>query len=135
MKFLVIVKANEDSEAGVLPNDEILAQMGKFNEELSKAGVLLDLNGLKPSKHGARVRFSGKSRTVVDGPFPETKELIAGYWLLQCKSREECVEWIKRSPMQEGELEIRQLFELSDFEMTPETRALHDRLAEQVQKQ
>jgi hypothetical protein len=118
MRFMAIVKANKDSEAGVLPSKELLAAMGKFNEELLKAGVLLAGEGLQPSSKGARVKFSGTKRTVVDGPFPETKELIGGFWLLQVKSKEEAIEWIKRSPAPfegECEIEIRQVFEASDF--------------------
>ncbi len=136
MKFMAVVKATKESEAGKLPEEKALAEMGKFNEELAKAGVLLDLTGLQASSKGARVKFSGKNRTVVDGPFPETKELIAGYWLLQCKSKEECVEWIKRAPMEDGaEIEIRQVFELGDFEMSAETRAQHEKIGAQIGKQ
>lgn len=118
MRFMAIVKANKDSEAGVLPSKELLAAMGKFNEEMVKAGVLLAGEGLQPSSKGARVRFSGTKRTVIDGPFAESKELIAGFWLLQVKSKEEAIEWIKRSPAPfegESEIEIRQVFEASDF--------------------
>jgi hypothetical protein len=118
MRFMAIVKANKDSEAGVMPSKELLAAMGKFNEEMVKAGVLLAGEGLQPSSKGARVRFSGTKRTVIDGPFAETKELIAGFWLLQVKSKEEAIEWIKRSPAPfegEPEIEIRQVFEASDF--------------------
>lgn len=120
MRFMMIVKANKDSEAGQMPSEELLAAMGKYNEELLKAGVLLDLAGLEPSSKGARVRFSGGKRTVVDGPFTESKELIAGYWIIQVKSREEALEWAKRAPNpygegQEGEIEVRQFFELDDF--------------------
>jgi hypothetical protein len=120
MRFLMMVKANKDSEAGVMPEDTLIAAMGRYNEELAKAGVLLDLSGLQPSSKGARVRFAGGKRTVIDGPFTETKELIAGYWLIQVKSREEAIEWAKRAPAphgegQEGEIELRQLFELEDF--------------------
>lgn len=120
MRFLMMVKANKDSEAGVMPEDTLIAEMGRYNEELAKAGVLLDLSGLQPTSKGARIRFSGGKRTVIDGPFTETKELIAGYWLIQVKSREEAIEWAKRAPAphgegQEGEIEIRQLFELEDF--------------------
>jgi hypothetical protein len=118
MRFMAIVKANKDSEAGVMPSKELLAAMGKFNEEMVKAGVLLAGEGLQPSSKGARVRFSGAKRTVIDGPFAETKELIAGFWLLQVKSKEEAIEWIKRSPAPfegEPEIEIRQVFEASDF--------------------
>ncbi len=118
MRFIVFVKATKDSEAGVMPSEELLDAMGKFNEEMVKAGVMLDGNGLQPSSKGARVRFSGDKRTVIDGPFTETKELVAGYWLLQCKSLAEAVEWIKRCPnphMVDSEIEIRPLFELEDF--------------------
>jgi len=117
MKFMMIVKASKDSEAGVMPSEELLSAMGKYNEELMKAGVLLDLAGLQASSKGARIKFSGGKRTVIDGPFAETKELIAGYWIIQVKSREEALEWAKRAPAphenQEGE--IRQFFELDDF--------------------
>jgi hypothetical protein len=115
MRFMMIVKADKDSEAGALPTDEIIAVMTKYNEELVKAGALIDLNGLHPSSKGARVRFNGNERTVIDGPFAETKELIAGYWMIQVKSREEAIEWAKRSPFQVGELELRQVFEMEDF--------------------
>jgi hypothetical protein len=140
MRFMAIVKANADSEAGVMPSQELLAAMGKYNEELVKAGVMLAGEGLHPSSKGARVRFSGKSRTVVDGPFSETKELIAGFWILQVKSREEAIEWIKRcpNPMEgESEIELRQVFEAEDFgpEFTPELREQEDRLRAQMEKQ
>jgi hypothetical protein len=120
MRFMMIVKASKDSEAGKMPSEELLSAMGKYNEELMKAGVLLDLSGLQPSSKGARIKFSGGKRAVVDGPFTESKELIAGYWIIQVKSREEAIEWAKRVPNpqgegQEGEIEIRQLFELEDF--------------------
>ncbi len=118
MRFMAIVKANKDSEAGVLPNKELLAAMGKFNEEMVKAGVLLAAEGLQPTSRGARVKFSGTKRTVIDGPFAESKELIGGFWLLQVKSKEEAIEWIKRSPAPfdgESEIEIRQVFEAGDF--------------------
>jgi hypothetical protein len=118
MRFIMVVKANEESEAGVMPSDEVINAMTKYNEELAKAGVLLDLAGLQPSSKGARVRFSGAKRTVIDGPFAEAKELIAGYWLIQVKSKEEAVEWARRCPNPtgaEGEIEIRQVFELDDF--------------------
>jgi hypothetical protein len=135
MRFMVIVKANKDSESGVLPDQKILAEMGKFNEELVKAGVMLAGEGLHASSKGARVRFEGpKKRTVVDGPFAETKELVAGYWLWQVKSREEAIEWLKRAPFQEGEVEIRQVFETEDFgdNMTPEMREQEERLRAQA---
>lgn len=131
MRFMILVKANKDSEAGVMPSTEILTAMGKFNEELVKAGVLLAGEGLHPSSKGARVRCEGPTkRTVIDGPFAETKELLAGFWLFQVKSKEEAIEWIKRSPFQEGEIEIRQVFEATDFgdAMTPELLAQEDRL-------
>jgi len=120
MRFMMIVKANKDSEAGVMPEEKLIAEMTKYNEELAKAGVLLDLAGLQASSKGARVRFSGGKRTVIDGPFSETKELIAGYWIIQVKSREEAIEWAQRAPAphgegEESEIEIRQLFELDDF--------------------
>ena len=116
MRFMVIVKADKDSEAGVLPDEKLLAEMGKFNEELVKAGVMLAGEGLQPSSKGARVRFSGSKRTVIDGPFAETKELIAGFWLFQVKSKEEAIEWAKRCPASDNEeIELRQVFEMSDF--------------------
>ena len=135
MRFMVIVKANKDSEAGVLPDQKILAEMGKYNEELVKAGVMLAGEGLHASSKGARVRFEGPSkRTVIDGPFTETKELIAGFWLWQVKSKEEALEWLKRAPFQEGEVELRQVFETEDFGavMTPEMRDQEERLREQI---
>src|SRR5213595_2970429 len=115
MRFMVLVKANKDSEAGVLPDEKILSTMGKFNEELVKAGVMLAGEGLQPSSKGARVRFEGNKKTVIDGPFAETKELVAGFWLWQVKSKAEAIEWLKRAPFQEGEVEIRQVFEVEDF--------------------
>jgi hypothetical protein len=138
MRFMAIVKATKDSEAGVLPDEKLLAEMGKFNEELVKAGVMLAGEGLHPSSKGARVRFSGAKRTVIDGPFAETKELIAGFWLLQVKSKEEAIEWIKRcpnpSPGTESEIEVRQVFEAEDFgaEFTPELRDQEERLRAQI---
>jgi hypothetical protein len=138
MRFMAIVKATKDSEAGAMPDEKLLAEMGKFNEELVKAGVMLAGEGLHPSSKGARVRFSGAKRTVIDGPFTETKELIAGFWLLQVKSKEEAIEWIKRSPNPfpgtESEIEIRQVFEADDFgaEFTPELREQEERLRAQV---
>lgn len=142
MRFMVIVKATKDSEAGVLPSEKLLAEMGNFNEELVKAGVLLAGEGLQPSSKGARVRFSGQKRTVMDGPFAETKELIAGFWLWQVKSLEEAIEWVKRCPNPfegESEIEIRQVFEADDFgaEFTPELREQEERVraqAEQLRK-
>lgn len=135
MRVMVIVKANEQSEAGVLPNTEILTKMGKYNEELVKAGIMLAGDGLHPSSKGARVKFSGDKRTVTDGPFAETKELIAGYWIWQVRSREEAIEWLKRAPFDGGtEVEIRPIFEAQDFgaEFTPELRAQERRLSEQI---
>jgi hypothetical protein len=139
MRFMVIVKATKDSETGVMPSTELLEAMGKYNEELVKAGVMLAGEGLQPSSKGARVRFSGKNRTVVDGPFAETKELIAGFWILQCRSKEECIEWVKRCPNPmpgDSEIEIRQVFESEDFgaEFTPELRAQEDRLRDEMAK-
>jgi hypothetical protein len=141
MRFMVIVKADKNSEAGVLPDQKLLADMGKFNEELVKAGVMLAGEGLHPSSKGARVRFSGSKRTVIDGPFSETKELIAGYWLFQVKSKEEAIEWVKRAPNPfpgtESEIEIRQVFEADDFgaEFTPELRAQEDRIRAHAARQ
>src|SRR3989442_2522016 len=135
MRFMVLVKANKDSEAGVLPNEKILTEMGKFNEELVKAGVMLAAEGLHPSSKGARVKFSGGKRTVIDGPFTEAKELIAGFWLWQVRSKEEAIEWVKRSPFGDGaEIEIRQVFEMADFgdELTPEVREQEARLRAQI---
>jgi hypothetical protein len=133
MRFMVIVKADKSSEAGVLPEEKLLADMGKYNDELVKAGVLLAAEGLQPSSKGARVRFSGNKRTVIDGPFSETKELVAGFWLFQVKSKEEAIEWVKRAPNPfpgtESEVEIRQVFEAEDFgpEFTPELRKQEER--------
>jgi hypothetical protein len=134
MRFMVIVKADKNSEAGILPTRELLAEMGKFNEELAKAGVMLAGEGLQPSSKGARVRFNGNKRTVIDGPFAETKELVAGFWLWQVRSKEEAIEWLKRAPFREGEVEIRQVFEADDFgeEFTPELREQEERIREQV---
>jgi len=125
MRVMVLVKADKDSEAGVLPDEKILTEMGKFNDELVKAGMLLAAEGLHPSSKGARVRFSGGTRTLIDGPFTEAKELIAGFWIWQVKSMEEAIEWVKRSPMQETEIEIRPVFEMEDFgpALTPELRS------------
>jgi len=135
MRFMMIVKASKDSEAGVMPTEEMLAKMGKYNEELVKAGVLLDATGLQPSSKGARVRFDGSKRTVIDGPFTETKELIAGYWLIQVKSRDEAIEWLKRAPFTDGEeVEVRQLFELDDFEQGPAIDK-HKELEKELSKQ
>ena len=129
MRFMVIVKASKESEAGVLPSTEILAAMGKFNGELVKAGVMLAAEGLHPSSKGARVRFQGGKKTVIDGPFAETKELVAGFWLWQVKSMEEAVEWLKRAPFEDTEVEIRQVFEAEDFgeNMTPEHRERYEK--------
>ena len=134
MRFMVIVKATKESEAGVLPTQEELAEMGKYNEELAKAGVMLAGEGLQASSKGARVRFSGNKRAVIDGPFSETKELIAGFWLWQVRSRDEAIEWLKRAPFREGEVEIRQVFEAEDFgpEFTPELREQEERVRQQV---
>jgi hypothetical protein len=132
MRFMVMVKADKNSEAGVLPDEQLLAEMGRFNEELVKAGVMLAGDGLQPSSKGARVRFSGKNRTVIDGPFPETKDLIAGYWIWQVGSLQEAIEWVKKCPnpmLGESEIEIRQIFELEDFPAVPDNvRALDERL-------
>jgi len=140
MRFMAIVKANKDSEAGVMPSEQLLTEMGRFNEELVKAGVMLAGEGLHPSSKGARVRFSGSKRTVIDGPFPETPELVAGFWLLQVKSKEEAIEWIKRCPNPmdgESEIELRQVFEAEDFgaEFTPELREQEQRLRAQTAAQ
>ena len=138
MRAMVIVKANKDSEAGILPSKEILTEMGKFNEELVKAGIMLAGEGLQSSAKGKRIRFSGSKRTVTDGPFAETKELIAGFWLWQVRSMDEAVEWLKRAPFDGGtEVEIRQVFEAEDFgaEFTPELREQEERLRKQVDKQ
>jgi hypothetical protein len=134
MRFMVLVKATPESEAGELPTTELLAEMGKYNEELAKAGVMLAGEGLHPSSKGARVRFSGSERTVIDGPFTETKELIAGFWLWQVRSKEEAIEWLKRAPFKEGEVELRQVFEADDFgeEFTPELREQEERIRAQV---
>src|SRR4051812_45962578 len=135
MRFMVIVKANEESEAGVLPDEKILSAMGKYNEELVKAGVMLAAEGLQPSSKGARVKFEGGKKTVTDGPFSETKELIAGFWLWQVKSKEEAIEWLKRAPFDGGtEVELRQVFETEDFgeNLTPELREQEERLRAQI---
>lgn len=137
MRFMIIIKANKDSEAGVMPDEKMLAEMGKFNEELVRAGVMLAGEGLHPSSKGARVKFSGDKRTVIDGPFAETKELIAGFWLWQVKSKGEAIEWVKRCPNPTGvesEIEIRQIFEAEDFgaEFTPELREQEERLRAEI---
>jgi len=140
MRVMVIIKANEESEAGVMPSEQLLTEMGAFNEELVKAGVMLDGDGLKPSSEGARVRFSGSQRTVIDGPFVETKELLAGYWIWQVESLDEAIEWVKRCPNPiggESEIEIRPIFEAEDFgeEFTPELREQEARLRAQLTRQ
>jgi hypothetical protein len=137
MKFMVMVKATKDSEAGVMPDEKLLSDMGKFNEQLVKAGVMLAGEGLHPSSKGARVRFSGAKRSVIDGPFAETKELVAGFWIWQVKSKEEAIEWVKRCPNPmpgDSEIEIRQVFEAEDFgaEFTPELREQEERLRAQI---
>jgi len=140
MRFMILVKADKNSEAGVLPDEKLLTEMGTFNEELVKAGMMLAGEGLRPSSKGARVKFSGNKRTVTDGPFAETKELIAGFWLWQVQSKEEAIEWVKRCPNPfpgtESEIEIRQLFEAEDFgaEFTPELREQEERLRAQMGK-
>ena len=139
MRFMVIVKATKDSEAGVMPSEKLLTDMGKYNEELAKAGVMLAGEGLHPSSKGARVKFSGSNRAVTHGPFPETKDLFAGFWLFQVPSLEEAIEWVKRCPnphLGESEIEIRQVFEASDFgpELTPEARAAEERLRAQISR-
>ncbi|HKZ73578.1 MAG TPA: YciI family protein [Steroidobacteraceae bacterium] len=135
MRFMVIVKADKDTEAGVLPSEEILTAMGKYNEQLVKASVMLAGEGLQASSKGARVRFSNGKRTVIDGPFAETKELIAGFWLWQCKSKQEAIEWLKRAPFENTEVEIRQVFEAEDFgaELTPELREQEERLRTEIE--
>ena len=136
MRFMVLVKADKNSEAGVMPSQQLLTAMGKYNEQLAKAGVLLAAEGLHPSSKGARVRFAGGKKTVIDGPFTETKELIAGFWLWQVKSKEEAIEWLKRAPFDKTEVEIRQVFEAEDFgaEFTPELREQEERLRAQAAK-
>ncbi|OQW64934.1 MAG: dehydrogenase [Nitrospira sp. ST-bin5] len=140
MRFMIMIKATKESEAGVMPSEQLLTEMGRFNEELVQAGVLLAGEGLQPSSTGARVKFSGNKRTVIDGPFAETKELIAGYWLWQVKSKGEAIEWVKRCPNPmpgESEIEIRQVFEAEDFgaEFTPELREQEERLRAQVARE
>ena len=139
MRFMVIVKASKDSEAGIMPSEKLLAEMGKFNEELANAGVLLAADGLHPTSKGARVKFSRNKRTVVDGPFTETKDVIAGFWLWKVKSKEEAIEWVKRCPNphnEDSEIEIRQVFEAEDFgeEFPPELRAQEERVRTQAAK-
>jgi hypothetical protein len=138
MRFMVIVKATKDSEAGTPPDEQLLTAMGKYNEELARAGVMLAGEGLHPSSRGARIRFSGSKRTVVDGPFSDTNELVAGFWLFQVKSKEECIEWVKRCPnpmLVDSEIEIRQVFEAADFgdALTPQLRQQEDRIRESIQ--
>jgi hypothetical protein len=140
MRFMVLVKATKDSENGELPSEQMLTEMTHYNEELVKAGVMLAADGLHPSSRGARVRFSGKQRTVLDGPFAETKELVAGFWIFQCKSLEECIEWVKRCPNPmnvDSDIEIRPIFEAADFGeiMTPELKRREDALAEKMRAQ
>jgi hypothetical protein len=134
MRFMMIVKANPETEAGVLPTNEMVAEMGRYNQELLQAGVMLAGDGLQPSSKGAKVAYSGDKRTVTDGPFAEAKELIAGFWLIQVRSKEEAIEWAKRVPFQDGEVEVRQLFELEDFEenLTPEETARQQALREDL---
>ena len=134
MRFMIIVKADKNSEAGIMPTEEILAAMGKFNEELVNAGVMLAGEGLQPSSKGARVKFSGGKPAVIDGPFAETEELVAGFWIWQVKSKDEAIAWLERSPFQDAEIEVRQIFEAEDFgaEFTPELRAQEDRLRAQL---
>jgi hypothetical protein len=136
MRFMVIVKASDESEAGVMPDEKVLAEMGNYNEELVKAGVMLAGEGLHPSSKGVRIRYSGDQRTVIDGPFSETKELIAGYWLLQAKTKDEVIEWVKRAPFQDGDVEIRQVFEDEEFgaEFTPELREQEQRIRAQAEQ-
>lgn len=137
MRFMVIVKASQESEAGVLPGEELMAEMGRFNEELAKAGVLLAGEGLQPSSKGARVRFSGDERSVIDGPFALTEGLIAGYWLWKVGSKEEALEWAKRIPFREGEVEVRQVFEMEDFgeALTPELREQEESIRAGLEEQ
>ncbi|MGK4000546.1 YciI family protein [Sorangium sp. So ce1024] len=139
MRFMILIKATKDSEAGVMPSEQLLTEMGKFNEELVKAGIMVAGDGLHPSAKGARVRFSGDKRTVIDGPFAETKELIAGYWIWEVKSKEEAIEWVKRCPnpmLEDSEVEIRQVFTADDFgpALTPELREQEDRLRAQTEE-
>jgi hypothetical protein len=138
MRFMVIVKADKDSEAGIMPSEKMLTDMGNFNQQLADAGVMLAGEGLQPSSKGARVKFDVKGNTsVIDGPFAETKELVAGFWLWKCKSKEEAIEWLKKAPFENTEVEIRQVFEAEDFgeEFTPEARAQEERIREQVEAQ
>jgi hypothetical protein len=134
MRFMILVKASKESEAGIMPTEEVLTEMGKFNEELANAGVLLAGEGLHPTSKGVRVRFSGTQKVVTDGPFAETKELVAGFWIWKVNSREEAIAWVKRAPFQDGEVEVRQIFEAEDFgaELTPELREQEERLRAQI---
>ncbi|KAI2693599.1 YciI family protein [Pseudomonas sp. TNT3] len=140
MRFMIIVKASTDSEAGVLPSEELMTAMGNYNEELAKAGILIDCDGLQPSSKGARVRFSGEQRTVIDGPFAQTRELIAGYWIWEVKSKQEAIDWVKRCPNPmpgtDAEIEIRPVYSAEDFgeEFTPELREQEERVRAQVKK-
>ena len=134
MRFMMIVKASKESEAGAMPEEKALADMAKYNEELVKAGVMLDGSGLKPSSKGARIKYSGSKRTVIDGPFAETKELVAGFWVIQVKSKEEAIEWAKRVPFEDGEVELRPFFELEDFAPGPAIEH-HREIGRQLQKQ
>ena len=135
MRFMVMVKADKNTEAGALPDEKLLTEMGKFNEELAKAGVMLAGEGLQPSSKGVRIKFSNGQKSVIDGPFAETKELVAGFWLWKCKSLGEAIEWLKRAPFEETEVEIRQVFEAEDFgaEFTPELREQEARIREQIE--
>src|SRR5881398_1021270 len=135
MKFMILLKADKNSEAGALPDEKLLTEMGKYNEELAKAGVMLAGEGLHPTSKGARVKFAAGKTSVIDGPFAETKELVAGFWLWKCKSLDEAIEWLKRAPFEETEVEIRQLFEAEDFgaEFTPELREQEARIREQIE--
>lgn len=138
MRFMVIVKADKDSEAGIMPTEKMLTDMGNFNQQLVDAGVMLAGEGLQPSSKGARVKFDGKGNSsVIDGPFAETKELVAGFWVWKCNSREEAIEWLKKAPFENTEVEIRQVFEAEDFgdEFTPEARAQEERIREQLEAQ
>ncbi|MBV9277983.1 MAG: YciI family protein [Candidatus Eremiobacteraeota bacterium] len=134
MRFMVIVKANKDSEAGILPSTDLLERMGRFNEEMAKAGVMLAGEGLQASSKGARIKFSGSERSVTNGPFPETEQLVAGFWLIRTRSKEEAIDWMKRAPFQDGELEIRQIFEAEDFgaALTPELKDTERRTREEL---
>jgi len=134
MRFMVIVKANKDSEAGVLPSEKLLADMGRFNEEMAKAGVMLAGEGLHASSKGARITFSGSQRTVTNGPFPETNQLVAGFWLIRTKSKQEAIDWISRAPFEDGEVEVRQVFEPEDFGpvLSPEARQRFERARAEI---